>query len=208
MKTRDRNSKPRREFRLESQIKRLRQQARMLKRNIKKSADGTEQPRKLELKKAWGDQPKNTSKRRKTEKVPRQDYTIWTKQDIPKQRKKLFQQLEGEWAKPYQQPDAKEARRFWSKISERRDHNKKAEWINNMETELRMLEESPQVNIHPDGLKATLTKITNWKTPDLDGIHRFLFENSTTYTTDLLRKLINAYRKLRYPNEWSKGRPL
>ena len=44
-----------------------------------------------------------------------------------------------------------------------------------MKTELRMLEEYPQVNIQPDGLKATLKKIANWKTPRLDGIHGFWF---------------------------------
>ena len=44
-----------------------------------------------------------------------------------------------------------------------------------METKLWILEEGPQVNIHPDGLKATLKKISNRKTPGLDGIHRFWF---------------------------------
>ena len=37
-----------------------------------------------------------------------------------------------------------------------------------MESELRMLEEGLQVNIHSDGLKATLKKIANWKTTGLD----------------------------------------
>ena len=45
-----------------------------------------------------------------------------------------------------------------------------------MEKEWQMLEEGPQVNIHPDRLKATLKKIANWKTSGLDGIHRFWFE--------------------------------
>ena len=62
-----------------------------------------------------------------------------------------------------------------SKIWERKDHNKKVEWINNMETGLRMLKESPQVNIQPKGLKTTLKKITNWKNLDLDGLHGFGF---------------------------------
>ena len=51
LKATDRKSKPRLEHRLESQIKRLRQQARILTRNIKKYWDETEKPRKLELKK-------------------------------------------------------------------------------------------------------------------------------------------------------------
>ena len=64
----------------------------------------------------------------------------------------------------------REARRFWSTIWERRNHNENAEWINNMETELQRLEEGSQVNIHPDGLKATLKKSilenpwTRWNT--------------------------------------------
>ena len=95
----------------------------------------------------------------KTKKIPRQNQT---KQDVPKQRKKFYQQLGGEWVMSCQQPDVREARRFWSKIWERNDHDKKAEWINNMETELRMLEEDPQVNTHPDGLKTTFKKIANW----------------------------------------------
>ena len=56
---------------------------------------------------------------------------------------------------------------------EGKDHNKKVEWINNKETELRMLEEGTQVNIHLDGFKATLKKIANRKTSGLGGIHGF-----------------------------------
>ena len=102
--------------------------------------------------------------------------------------KKFYRQFGGEWAKPYQQAVAREAKRFWSKIWERKDHNEKAEWINNMETELQMFEEGPQVNIRPDVLRATLKKLSNWKTHGLDGIHRFWFKNSPPYTRDLLPK--------------------
>ena len=109
---------------------------RILKRNIKNILvlDETEKAQQQELKKKFGEiNQKNTSERRKTKKIPRQDQTIETKQDVPKQRKKFYQQLRREWAKPYQQPDTREARRFWSKIWERKDHNKK-KWINNTET--------------------------------------------------------------------------
>ena len=57
-----------------------------------------------------------------------------------------------------------------------------------METELRMLEEGPQVNIHPDGLKATLKKIVNGKTPNLDGIHGFGVREKIYYS--LIRRVI------------------
>ena len=55
--------------------------------------------------------------------------------------KKFYQQLEGEWAKPYQQLDVREAKRFRSKIWERKNHIKKVEWINNMEIDLWILDE-------------------------------------------------------------------
>ena len=48
-----------------------------------------------------------------------------------------------------------------------------------METELGMLEESPQVNMHPDALKATLKRVA---------IHEFGFKDSPPYTTHLLPK--------------------
>ena len=47
-----------------------------------------------------------------------------------------------------------------------------------METELRMFE-APQVNIHPDGFKATPKGIPIWKTLGFDGIHRFWFKKFT-----------------------------
>ena len=36
-----------------------------------------------------------------------------------------------------------------------------------------MPEEGPNVNIDADAFKSTLKKISNWKTPRLDGMHRF-----------------------------------
>ena len=77
---------------------------------------------------------------------------------------------------------------------------KKAEWINNMKKESRMPEEGPQVNIHPEGLKATLKEYQTGKPLAQMAYTDFGFKNSPPYTTDLLPKLIDPYRKLRYPN--------
>ena len=56
--------------------------------------------------------------------------------------------------KTYQQPDAKETERFWTKIwqpkKQKQKHNEKAEWINNMIIELDGLEEGPKAEIHID----------------------------------------------------------
>ena len=43
----------------------------------------------------------------------------------------------------HQQPDARETEQFWSKLWQPREHNKKAEWINNIAKELE-LEEVPK----------------------------------------------------------------
>ena len=58
--------------------------------------------------------------------------------------RKFYPQLEGLDTKTYQQPDAKETERFWTKIWQSKKHNEKAEWINNI---TRGLEEGPKVEI-------------------------------------------------------------
>ena len=77
------------------------------------------------------------------------------KQHVPKQWNIFYQQIAGGWAKLYQKRDAREEKCSAEKMWERKDHNKKDEWINNMQTELQMLKEGPQVNIHSYGLQGT-----------------------------------------------------
>ena len=75
-----------------------------------------------------------------------------------------------------------------------------------METELRMLKEDPQVNIDPDGLKAALKKISNLKTPGLDGIHGFWFKKFTSIHYRLPTEM-NKCRQKTEIHEWmTKGR--
>ena len=64
----------------------------------------------------------------------------------------------GNGTKTYLQPDARETEQFWTKIWQRRGHNKKAEWINNMTKEL-VFEESLKAEIRIDLLKTTLKNI-------------------------------------------------
>ena len=65
-----------------------------------------------------------------------------------------------------QQLDAKEAKQFWGKIWGRKEYNRKAEWMNNMKKELQGLEESPEMIIHLESLRATLKiyRIRNLRT--------------------------------------------
>ena len=87
--------------------------------------------------------------------------------------RKFYQQLGEHDIKTYQQPDAKETERFWTKIWQPKKYNEKAEWINNMTRELEGLEEGSKAEIHIELLKKTLKKISKSKTPGHDGIHGF-----------------------------------
>ena len=131
-----------------------------------------------------------------TKKIPKQGQNR-TFQD----NKKFYQHLAGEWARPYKQPDAREAGRFWSKMWEQKDHNKNAEWINNRETELRMFEEGTQMNIHPDGLKAKLKKMANWKAPGLDGMHGFWFKKFNSIHDRFATEMNKCIQETEMP-EW------
>ena len=69
-----------------------------------------------------------------------------------------------------------------------------------------MVEEGPQVNIHPDKLKSVLKKIAKRKTPDLDGLHGFGSKNFT-FIHDRLAMEINKCIQKTEKREWiTKGK--
>ena len=84
--------------------------------------------------------------------------TIQTKQDIPKQQKKILLTTRRALYKTYQQPDAKETEQFMTKIWQPKKHNEKAAQINDMTRELEGLEEGPKAEIHMEILKKTQKK--------------------------------------------------
>ena len=98
---------------------------------------------------------------------------------LQKNERKFYQKLGGHVTKTYQQPDAKETERFWTKIWQRQKYNENAEWMNNIVRELERLEEDSKAEIHIELLEKTLKKISNWKTPGHDGIHGFWFKKFT-----------------------------
>ena len=69
-----------------------------------------------------------------------------------------------------------------------------------------MLREGPQVNTRPDGLKATLKKIANWKTPGLDGIHGFWFKRFTSIHNRLVTEMNKCIQKTEVPELMTKGK--
>ena len=103
----------------------------------------------------------------------------------------FYQQVRVGRVKSYQQPDANEAKRFWSKVCEWKDHNKKSEWINIIEKELWILEEGLKVKIYPNSPKTTLKNIKQETYTD------FGLKNTSPSTTDWRSKWIDPNWKLR-----------
>ena len=99
--------------------------------------------------------------------------------------RKFFRQLGGDDNKTYQQPNAKETERFWTKIWQPKQHNEKAEWINHTTRELEQLEEGPKAEIHTDLFKTTLKTVSNWKKKQVM-IEYMVFgsRSSPQFTTD------------------------
>ena len=75
-----------------------------------------------------------------------------------------------------------------------------------MTKELEGREGGPTAEIHIDLLKTTLKKISNWKTPDHDGIHGFWFK-IFTYIHDRLAQEMNKCLQGTHVPEWmTKGK--
>ena len=122
------------EIRLESQIKKLRKQARMMKRGTEISGGGEKEQA------TWG---KITVQLEEiNQKILAKEGRLKRYRQKVKQyrQNKTFQQLGGSDTKTYQQPDAKETERFW----EAKKHNENGDWIINITRELDGLEEAPK----------------------------------------------------------------
>ena len=112
----------------------------------------------------------------------------------------------GSDTKTYQQPDAKETERFWTKIWRPKNHNENAEWIKNITREPDGLEEGPKTQIYIDFLKTTLKRISNWKTPGHDGIHVFWFRKFTSIHGRLALEMNRCLHGAQVPEWMTKGK--
>ena len=112
----------------------------------------------------------------------------------------------GSDTKTYQQPDAKETERYWTKIWEPKNHNENAEWINDITRELEGLEEGPKMEIHVDLLKTALKRISNWKATGHDGIHGFWFKKFTFLHGRLALEMKRCLQDAQVPEWMTKGK--
>ena len=118
--------------------------------------------------------------------------------------RKFHQQLGGHETKTYQQPDARETERFWTKIWQPKKHNEKAERINDITRELEGLEEGPKEEIHIELLKKTLKKISNWETPGHDERHGFCFKKFTSIHDRLALEMNRCLQDAHVPDWMTK----
>ena len=75
-----------------------------------------------------------------------------------------------------------------------------------MTRELEGLEEGPKVEIHIELLKKTLKKISNWKTPGHDGIHRFWFKKFTSIPDRLALEMNRCLQDAQVHDWMTKGK--
>ena len=85
-------------------------------------------------------------------------------------------------------------------------HNVKAEWINNMTRELEGLEEGPKAEINIELIIKTLKKISNWKTPWHNGIHGFWFKKFTSVNDRLALEMNRCLQDAQVPDWMTKGK--
>ena len=124
----------------------------------------------------WKNKPEAAGERRKNKEISTKGKTIQTKQDFLKQRNKILSTIGREWHENIRTNGCQRNRTILDENMAMKKHNENAEWINNITRELEGLEDGPKTEIHIDLLKTTLKRISNWKTPDHDGIHDFWFK--------------------------------
>ena len=111
-KNTNKKSKPGWEIQLEIHIRNLRTQANMIKqrKNIGICSDKQETATQENIT-TWGNKPESTNERRKNKKIWRKGKTKQTKQDIPKQRKKI---LPTSSVRSYENIPTTECKRSWT----------------------------------------------------------------------------------------------
>ena len=149
--------------RLETQIKNLRKQAKMVKQKDpgicgKRMEKTTQEKMTVQLEEI---NQKILAKEGRLKRYRQRVKQYRQNRTFQNNDRKFYQLLGGHDTKTYQQPDVKETEQFWKKR-----HNEKAEWINDMTRELEGLEESPKAEIHRTTQKDTKkdTKLENART--------------------------------------------
>ena len=107
--------------------------------------------------------PRKYWQKREIKEISTKGKTIQIKQTFQNNDRKFYKQLGGHDTKTYQQPEAKETERFWTKICQPKKHNQKGEWKNTMTRALEGLEEGAKGEIHIELHTKTLKRYQTGK---------------------------------------------
>ena len=171
--------------RIEGDIKQLKQDINLLER-VKKGALGFQKEAKAELlqekyrvkKKGLTTVIEELKQRvlAKSAKIKRYNQIIdqcRLNRLIKVDQKKVCNELNGNIGSNNDIPNAEESKTFWSDIwSERKGHEKEAEWLNELKEETAVVEQN-NVIITAEKVKSQCKKIPNWKAPGQDGVQGF-----------------------------------
>lgn len=91
-------------------------------------------------------------------------------------QKRFYDELDGEKI-PNTSPNPEEVTQFWSNIwSNNVTHEVEAEWIKEIEKDLRDINRQENINITKEDIRKCTSKMACWKAPGLDGVQGFWFK--------------------------------
>ena len=122
-------------------------------------------------------------------------------------QKRFYQEINGERTNEAVIPDSDESQKFWSDIwSNEIEHKKDAEWLQ----ELKQPNTSPkqaEIKITVRDVKEISKKMSNWKSPGLDGVQGYWIKRFSECHTQIAEQLNNLLSDDQVIPEWlTKGR--
>ncbi|XP_063592467.1 uncharacterized protein LOC134769657 [Penaeus indicus] len=122
-------------------------------------------------------------------------------------RKRLFEELEGNISNETVVPDAEESRTFWNNIwGKSTKHNTEAEWLQDLKDEYTNKPKQADIVINKKMLDNQMRKMPNWKAPGLDGLQGFWLKNFTSLRERICQQLNECLGEREVPNWMTKGR--
>ena len=111
-------------------------------------------------------------------------------------QKQFYKELDGKMDGQVEAPDPNESTEFWSKLwSEPVEHNRDADWLENVKEKLRGTPRQQNVTITVKGLKQAIARMSNWKAAGPDHVQGFWFKKATSLHSKLkhhLKECLNA----------------
>ena len=126
-------------------------------------------------------------------------------------QKKLYKELDGDSSGTDKicMPDAEESCEFWSSIWDNPiEHNRDAEWLNDVKDELSQCLAQEDVKISEVDMRRQLKKVANWKGPGPDGVQGCWLKSFTTLHGRVVLQLNEVLESDSVPQWMARGRTI